>query len=97
MTRKLFLQSYIKTGLIGSIYKPCFSFQAQFPMYFNSLINKIKYRLVVSVRKHYIINLDSDRIMRQLSQCLAIVIIYTRPHSYYNSVLHGVQIYDTTR
>ena len=54
MTCKLFLQSYIKTGLIGSINKPCF------PMYFNSLINKIKYRLDVSVRKHYIINLDSD-------------------------------------
>ena len=35
----------IKTGLIGSI--QALLFQAQFPMYFSSLINKIKYRLVV--------------------------------------------------
>jgi hypothetical protein len=45
-------------------------FQAQFPVYtdyyFNSLINKIKYRLDVSVRKHYIINLDSDNSFRDI-------------------------------
>jgi hypothetical protein len=57
MTCKLFVQSYIKTGLIAMF------FQVQFQMYFNSLIIKIKYWLVVSARKNYSLYLDTDRMV----------------------------------